>query len=239
MPGRGAGILSDVKCWTIVGGRHLFIRPQTRFLALVLLTVMFSSTTILRGDKNSVLGELRLEGKSNVEKTSGVWVDGQYVGFLKELKGSKKVLLLPGHHRVTIRQDGYQQFTEQVLIQPGETVTVSVSMIKAPAVYIPLVKSEVKLDVSPSRAAVFVDGMYVGHVKEFDGIGRGMLVAPGPHHVSIALPGYESFETDIKPVANQKVQIKTDLMKSTGPPSGPLVSPGREEGSPRSTASER
>ncbi len=42
---------------------------------------------------NDVTGEIQFEGKSHVEKTSGVWVDGAYVGYLKELKGSKKVLL--------------------------------------------------------------------------------------------------------------------------------------------------
>jgi len=45
--------------------------------------------------ENKVLGELQLEGTSDVERTSGVWIDGQYLGYLKELKGSKKILLLP------------------------------------------------------------------------------------------------------------------------------------------------
>jgi len=47
---------------------------------------------------NEVMGEIQFEGKSHVEETSGVWVDGEYVVYLKELKGSKKVLLLPGEH---------------------------------------------------------------------------------------------------------------------------------------------
>src|SRR5450755_663610 len=61
---------------------------------------------------NEVMGELQFEGKSKVEKTSGVLVDGGYVGYLKELKGSKKVLLLPGEHSISVRQDGYQEFTQ-------------------------------------------------------------------------------------------------------------------------------
>ena len=65
--------------------------------------------------ENDVMGEIQFEGKSHVEKTSGVWVDGEYVGYLKELKGSKKVLLLPGEHVITVRQDGYQDFTERFL----------------------------------------------------------------------------------------------------------------------------
>jgi hypothetical protein len=53
--------------------------------------------------ENDVMGEIQFEGKSHVEKTSGVWVDGHYVSYLKELKGSKKVLLLPGEHVITVR----------------------------------------------------------------------------------------------------------------------------------------
>jgi len=30
------------------------------------------------------MGEIQFEGKSHVEQTSGVWVDGEYVGYLKE-----------------------------------------------------------------------------------------------------------------------------------------------------------
>jgi hypothetical protein len=46
-------------------------------------------------------------GATKVEKDSGVWVDGDYVGFLKELHGNKKVLLLPGEHEISVRQSGY------------------------------------------------------------------------------------------------------------------------------------
>src|SRR5271154_3787044 len=82
--------------------------------------------------ENTVMGEIQLEGKSHVEKTSGVWVDGQYVGYLKELKGSKKVLLLPGEHTISVRQDGYQDFTQRVMVEPGQKQVVSVLMQKAP-----------------------------------------------------------------------------------------------------------
>src|SRR5689334_9754828 len=70
--------------------------------------------------ENKVLGEIQLVGASKVEKDSGVWVDGQYVGYLKELKGSKKILLLPGEHQIVVRQGGYQDFTQKIVVQPGE-----------------------------------------------------------------------------------------------------------------------
>jgi hypothetical protein len=68
---------------------------------------------------NPTLRWKRCDGRASikVEKTSGVWVDGGYVGYLGELKGSKKVLLLPGEHVITVRQDGYQDFTERFSIR--------------------------------------------------------------------------------------------------------------------------
>ena len=173
--------------------------------------------------ENQVMGEIQFEGKSHVEKTSGVWVDGEYVGYLKELKGSKKVLLLPGEHVITVRQDGYQDFTQRVVLQPGEKEIVRVAMAKAPTGPMPSVTATVKIAVNPSRAAVFLDGLFVGHVGEFEGIGRGMLVAPGEHRIRIALPGYQSFETTINPIADQKVEIKTDLVKNEATLTEPLV----------------
>jgi len=172
---------------------------------------------------NDVMGEIQFEGKSRIEETSGVWVDGGYVGYLKELKGSKKVLLLPGEHVITVRQDGYQDFTQRIVVQPGQTEVVRVAMQRALTGPIPDAMATVKIAVNPSRAAVFLDGLFVGHVGEFEGVGRGMLVAPGTHQIRIALPGYETFETKINPLANQKVEIKTDLVKDGAPLAAPLI----------------
>jgi hypothetical protein len=163
--------------------------------------------------ENSVMGEIQFEGKSHVEKTSGVWVDGGYVGYLSELKGSKKVLLLPGEHVITVRQDGYQDFTRHIRVEPGEKQAVYVVMEKAATGPLPAAMSTLKISVNPSRAAVFLDNLFVGHVGEFEGVGRGLLVAPGQHRIKIALPGYQAFETEVNPLANQNVEIKTDLVK--------------------------
>jgi hypothetical protein len=182
--------------------------------------------------ENTVMGEIQFEGKSHVEKTSGVWVDGQYVGYLKELKGSKKVFLLPGEHVITVRQDGYQDFTDRVMVEPGQKQLVRVTMAKALTGPLPQVTAEVKIAVNPSRAAVFLDGLFVGHVGEFGGAGRGMLVAPGAHQIRIALPGYQTFETAINPIANQKVEIKTELVKNGAPLSEPLVNTQTGEAMP-------
>jgi hypothetical protein len=216
-----------------LAGREVTVKKALRgiYPLVGVLLLMFALIPAMYAE-NAVMGEIQFEGKSHVEKTSGVWVDGQYVGYLKELKGSKKVLLLPGEHVITVRQDGYQDFTERVMVEPGQKQVVRVAMAKAPTGPLPTVTAEVKIAVNPSRAAVFLDGLYVGHVGEFGGVGRGMLVAPGSHQIRIALPGYQTFETAINPIANQKVEIKTDLVKNGAPLSEPLVNTETGEATP-------
>jgi hypothetical protein len=193
--------------------------PHIRSLSciLVLLCSVIFITAAHAG--NDVLGQVDLVGATKVERTSGVWIDGQYVGYLKELKGSKKLLLLPGEHEITVRQGGYVDFVQKVSVRAGQTQTLEVKMEKDTRVQLPQVTAEIKLDVNPNRAAVFVDGVFVGHVAEFSGIGRALLVTPGKRKIRITLPGYQNFETEIELFANQKSTVKTDLVKG-GPAEG-------------------
>ena len=143
---------------------------------------------------NNLLGEIQLLGATKVEKTSGVWVDGQYLGYLQELKGSKKIILLPGEHEIVVRQGGYLDFAGKIGIQPGEKKIISVTMGRDSRVQMPAVTAEIKLDVNPNRAAVFVDGVFIGHVAEF----RALLVTPGKRRIIIKLPGIKP----LKPTSN-------------------------------------
>jgi len=161
--------------------------------------------------QNQVLGEVKLIGKTKADKTSGVWIDGQYVGYVNELRDANKLLLLPGEHEISVRQSGYSDFTQKVMIEPQKRVILHVVMLRAPGAALPRVTSQIKLYVSPDRAAVFVDDAFVGNVNEFSGIGHGMLVSAGKHRVKIALPGYQAFETEVSLLARQKITIKTDL----------------------------
>jgi hypothetical protein len=161
--------------------------------------------------QNQVMGRLQFVAKTDADKKSGVWIDGQYVGYVDELKGDKEIFLLPGQHEVSVRQSGYTDFTQKMTVEPGKEITVSVSMEKDPRAEYAKVTSEIKLKVSPDRAAVFVDGAYAGTVHDFGGVGRAMLVAPGKHHVKIDLPGYRTFDTDVNLLPRQKLVIKTKL----------------------------
>ena len=188
------------------------MRIQKRTCALVVGCLSIFIQASYAG--NDVLGELQLEGATKVEKTSGVWIDGQYLGYLGELKGSKKILLLPGEHKISVRQNGYVDFTQDVTLRPGEKQLLNVTMVKDTRYVMPAVTAEVKVSVNPDRAAVFLDGRYVGHAAE---LGRGLIVAPGHRKIAISLPGYQTFSTEVDLAPKQKFEIKTDLLKSGEP----------------------
>ncbi len=184
--------------------------------------MVFGFVADVRSD-NKVLGEIQLHGTGRTEKLAAVWIDGQYVGYLKELKGSNKLLLLPGQHVVTVRQAGYQDLNQTVLIEPGQKRVIGVTLDRDPRVVYPTVTCEVKIEVQPKRAAVFVDEQFVGHVAEFNGMGQALLLAPGVHHVKITLPGYLPFDTQIDLRDNQKFELKTDLQKGSVMQEGPPI----------------
>jgi hypothetical protein len=161
--------------------------------------------------QNQVAGELEFEGKTKLERDSGVWIDGNYVGYLKELKGSKKITLLPGDHEVVVRQSGYTDYVQKVVVEPGEKKLISVTLNLAPRATVPDVTATLKLNVKPGRAAVFLDEKYVGHASEFGGKFRSMLISPGKHKIRVELPGYRTFVTEIDLLANQETEVKTSL----------------------------
>jgi len=68
-----------------------------------------------------------------------------------------------------------------------------------------------------------VDDSFVGPVHDFGGLGRALLVSPGRHRIKIALPGYQTFETEANLLPNQKFTVKTDLVKGSIKQAGPLI----------------
>jgi hypothetical protein len=176
---------------------------------LVLCIPLFE--TAARAD-NKILGRVNLIPAGKAEKSAGVWVDGQYVGHISELKGDKKILLMPGSHAISVRQTGYEDWAGNVVVQPGQVVNLEIRLEKNPRAIFPSVTSQVKLDVQPDRAAVFLDGQFVGYAHEFGGLGRAMLVAPGKHQIKIALVGYRDFTTEVNLQPHQKFTLKTSLV---------------------------
>jgi len=201
-------------------------------VVLASLVLFFAVSSVLA--QNQIMGEINFTGATNVEKASGVWIDGQYVGYLKELKGQKKVVLLPGTHEISVRQAGYTDFTRQLTVEPGQKQLVRVTMQKAEGAIWPSTTATLKLDVKPKRAAVFVDDAFAGHAAEFGGVFDSMPLSPGKHRIKVALPGYQTFETEVNLLVDQKAEVKTELVKGSIEQAGPLIinRPGQENAEP-------
>lgn len=187
------------------------------------LILLIGSAIGLRAE-NQVLAEVRFEFHNRAEKTAGVWVDGQYMGYAKELKGNKKLLLMPGKHEIVVRQPWYKDYSEETVLEPGEVHTVNISLAKDALTPSKDATGELKISAVPDRAAVFVDEQFTGHVNEFNGVGKALLLTPGRHQVRIALPGYLPFETVVDLRPHQKLKIETALQKGSITEAGSMVS---------------
>ncbi len=199
---------------------RLPVRNVSRGVVFVLLAtvLMLAAAVAARAQNepvnpttNHITGEVDLKPVTKVDRAAGVWVDGQYVGYVKELHGEKKILLLPGEHEISVRQAAYLNQDQKVVVEPGHVTSITVRLARDPNVEMPSTTSEIKLDVTPDRAAVFLDGAYAGSVSDFKGLGHGMLVEPGKHNIKIDLAGYRPFTTDVTLLAKQKITVKTNL----------------------------
>ena len=204
---------------------------MSQTLRLRLANLMFASLGLLAAvasasaQNSKVMGEVHFEGATKVERDSGVWIDGGYVGYLKELKGSKKVLLLPGDHQIAVRQSGYDEFTEKIVVEPGQTQTVQVVMHLSPQAHAPGVTATLKVTVQPARAAVFLDGKYIGHAGELGGAVHSLKISPGKHVIKVELPGFRTFETEVNLLAGQKSEVKTELVAGSIEQASPDIKP--------------
>jgi hypothetical protein len=193
-----------------------------KWLYLLIAVSCLLPVTLL-AEQNEILARITFDGASGDEKTAGVWVDGQYVGFVKELKHEKKLLLLPGKHEIVVKQAWYTEHRQEVMLDPGRTYTITLNMHKDP-VQTPQEAALLKIIAYPIRAAVFIDDQFTGHVNEFNGPGQGILLTPGEHKVRIALPGYQPFETTVNLLPRQKMKVETRLMTGSIAEAGALVS---------------
>jgi hypothetical protein len=71
---------------------------------------------------------------------------------------------------------------------------------------------ELRLQVRPHNAQVFIDGAYAGTVDEFDGTFQALRLEEGEYQVEIVLPGFEPLTFDVQIIPGEKVTYKGDLL---------------------------
>ncbi len=182
------------------------------------------------GAQEAAAGQIRFTASSNAIKFSGVWVDGQYAGSIGELKNELR--LSPGNHEISVRQAGFLDFNKTVAIQSGSTADIRVSMETDArfAFADPRTSAQVRIDVRPWKAAVFLDDYYAGTVEQFYGVEHAMLITPGQHRIKFARAGFQSSETEVNLASRQKFKLRTDLAPARTAYVDPLIR------SPRATA---
>jgi hypothetical protein len=72
---------------------------------------------------------------------------------------------------------------------------------------------ELRLEVSPRQAQVYVDGYFAGIVDDFDGAFQGIRLAPGAYRIDIVAPGYDTLTFDVRITPGQKVRYRGDLYR--------------------------
>jgi PEGA domain len=216
--------LESVVLWASKGANMIPTKSFQSFRLVTLgLAFLLCARVFTQAQQNQVMGELKFSGATKIEKSSGVWIDGQYVGYLKELKGDKKIMLLPGQHEVSVRQAGYKNFTQTLVVEPRRVHMLHLQMTPDTLALRPGADAvELKLNVKPDRAAVFVDDGYAGHAADFGGA-HSMLLSPGKHRIKVELPGYRTFETEVNLLPRQKSKVETELVAGSILQAGPLI----------------
>lgn len=159
-------------------------------------------------------GEVELQAASRLERDAGVWLDGQYIGFVKDLGGKGRLVLVPGSHDLLFKLVGYEDVARTIVVEPGDRKEYRVTMAQGANVTYPdkANTAQLRLSVKPGDAAIFVNDAYAGHVDRFGGR-AGMRLSPGTYRFTIALPGYQPFNTELTLRSGQTYEIKTDLPK--------------------------
>jgi hypothetical protein len=160
--------------------------------------------------------ELRLIPETRVEKLAGVWVDGQYVGYVDQFKGHDTLTLAPGKHSLVVRESGMEGMTRELNLAPGGALDLVVKLMEPdPSTVIPEGPGELKVMVAPESAAVFVDGKFAGPAVQFGSVGRVLRLPEGKHEVRISQTGYKDYVTSVDISASERQTIEWRL-DSTG-----------------------
>lgn len=70
---------------------------------------------------------------------------------------------------------------------------------------------ELRLQVHPRFAEVYVDGYFAGNVDDFDGMFQSLTLEEGPHKIEIAAPGFDTLIVDVRILPGRKTTFRGEL----------------------------
>jgi hypothetical protein len=93
-----------------------------------------------------------------------------------------------------------------------------------------LPRSDLRIDVTPKEAAVYVDGYFAGVVDDFDGVFQRLHVTPGPHEIVIYLEGYRSIRERLYLSPDHTRKITGEMARlAAGEQNEPVPTPSPDE----------
>jgi hypothetical protein len=92
--------------------------------------------------------------------------------------------------------------------------------------------ADVKVEVTPKQAEVYVDGFYAGRAEDFNGIFKRLHTSPGGHAITLRLEGYKTVTENVyvRPDSTFTIEDTMDKLAAgelTGPPPVPAAGIGR------------
>jgi hypothetical protein len=78
----------------------------------------------------------------------------------------------------------------------------------------------VRIDVPQREATVHVDGFYVGVVDDFNGTLEHLNLTPGPHHIELHAPGFETTVFEVNIEAGHVIVYRTPMRAGGSTPPG-------------------
>ena len=92
--------------------------------------------------------------------------------------------------------------------------------------------ADVRTEVTPKQAQVYVDGYYAGVASDFDGVFKRLHLTPGGHAVTLYLEGYRTVTQDVyvRPDSTFKLNESMERLsagETSEPPPLPVTRPDR------------
>ena len=139
-------------------------------------------------------------------KSTGVFVNGKYLGPAGRFMSNKKYSLPAGEHTLMLSEPRYSEHTQKITIEAGKTTTVQHKMAGLPLAQPPF--GRLRILGAADTDAVLVNGRFMGHADEFSNGVQRLLLNPGEYLVELMKPnGGVYYKEKVKLTENQDTVV--------------------------------
>jgi formylglycine-generating enzyme required for sulfatase activity/serine/threonine protein kinase len=107
-----------------------------------------------------------------------------------------------GNHHVRVDKPGYEIWTKDIVIVPGEPVSLTAQLSDA--------MGNISITSNPDDAMIFISGIESGKTPLI------LKAEKGIKPIEIQKPGYEPWKQNVKVIAGENIEIKAELIQSRG-----------------------